>query len=80
MLDQKAILQTQDMIDNRHLDIRTITMLTSLFTRAESKVYDSDSTFRFSQRPLCYLLYLLKCHSYCIFQIKTYQFLMVFKV
>ena len=26
MLNQKDILQTQDMIDKRHLDIRTITM------------------------------------------------------
>ena len=26
MLNQKDILQTQDMIDNQHLDIRTITM------------------------------------------------------
>ena len=30
MLNQKDILQTQDMIDKRHLDIRTITMVISL--------------------------------------------------
>ena len=30
MLNQKDILQTQDMIDKRHLDIRTITMGISL--------------------------------------------------
>ena len=30
MLDQKDILSTLDMIDNQHLDIRTITMRTRI--------------------------------------------------
>ena len=38
MLDQKAILQTQDMIDKRHLDIRTITMGISLLDCAHEDV------------------------------------------
>ena len=47
MLNQKDILQTQDMIDKRHLDIRTITMGISLLDCADTdirkcaqKVYD----------------------------------------
>jgi len=47
MLNQKDILQTQDMIDKRHLDIRTITMGISLLDCADRdidacarKVYD----------------------------------------
>ena len=47
MLDRKAILQTQDMIDKRHLDIRTITMGISLLDccdvsleRCCEKIYD----------------------------------------
>lgn len=47
MLNQKDILQTQDMIDKRHLDIRTITMGISLLDCADPdvevcarKVYD----------------------------------------
>ena len=47
MLNQKDILQTQDMIDKRHLDIRTITMGISLLDCADNdinacarKVYD----------------------------------------
>ena len=47
MLNQKDILQTQDMIDKRHLDIRTITMGISLLDCADpdvnvcaKKIYD----------------------------------------
>ena len=47
MLNQKDILQTQDMIDKRHLDIRTITMGISLLDCADRdinacarKIYD----------------------------------------
>ena len=36
MLDQKDILSTLDMIDNQHLDIRTITMGISLLDCADS--------------------------------------------
>ena len=39
MLNQKAILQTQDMIDKRHLDIRTITMGISLLDCADTDVH-----------------------------------------
>ena len=38
MLNQKDILQTQDMIDKRHLDIRTITMGISLLDCADTDV------------------------------------------
>jgi uncharacterized protein (UPF0210 family) len=38
MLNQKDILQTQDMIDKRHLDIRTITMGISLLDCADNDV------------------------------------------
>ncbi len=38
MLSQKDILQTQDMIDKRHLDIRTITMGISLLDCADTSV------------------------------------------
>ena len=38
MLNQKDILQTQDMIDKRHLDIRTITMGISLLDCADRDV------------------------------------------
>ncbi len=38
MLNQKDILQTQDMIDKRHLDIRTITMGISLLDCADPDV------------------------------------------
>ena len=38
MLSQKDILQTQDMIDKRHLDIRTITMGISLLDCADTDV------------------------------------------
>ena len=37
MLDQKDILSTLDMIDNQHLDIRTITMGISLLDCAAKK-------------------------------------------
>ena len=47
MLNQKDILQTQDMIDKRHLDIRTITMGISLLDCCDpslevccKKIYD----------------------------------------
>ena len=47
MFNQKDILQTQDMIDKRHLDVRTITMGISLRDCAHpdakicaEKVYD----------------------------------------
>ena len=47
MLNQKDILQTQDMIDKRHLDIRTITMGISLLdcidssgAKSRQKIYD----------------------------------------
>ena len=47
MLDQKDILSTLDMIDNQHLDIRTITMGISLLDCADGdlsacckKIYD----------------------------------------
>ena len=47
MLDQKDILSTLDMIDNQHLDIRTITMGISLLDCADEdlsacckKIYD----------------------------------------
>ena len=39
MLNQKDILQTQDMIDKRHLDIRTITMGISLLDCADRDVH-----------------------------------------
>ena len=39
MLNQKDILQTQDMIDKRHLDIRTITMGISLLDCADTDVH-----------------------------------------
>ena len=38
MLSQKDILQTQDMIDKRHLEIRTITMGISLLDCADNDV------------------------------------------
>ena len=38
MLNQKDILQTLDMIDKRHLDIRTITMGISLLDCADRSV------------------------------------------
>ena len=38
MLSQKDILQTQDMIDKRHLDIRTITMGISLLDCTDTDV------------------------------------------
>jgi len=38
MLNQKDVLQTQDMIDKRHLDIRTITMGISLLDCADRSV------------------------------------------
>ena len=38
MLNQKDILQTQDMSDKRHLDIRTITMGISLLDCADNDV------------------------------------------
>ena len=38
MLNQKDILQTQDMIDKRHLDIRTITMGISLLDCCDSDI------------------------------------------
>ena len=38
MLNQKDILQTQDMINKRHLDIRTITMGISLLDCADNDV------------------------------------------
>ncbi len=38
MLNQKDILQTRDMLDNRHLDIRTITMGISLLDCADADV------------------------------------------
>ena len=39
MLNQKDIIQTQDMIDKRHLDIRTITMGISLLDCADTSVH-----------------------------------------
>ena len=39
MLDQKDILSTLDMIDNQHLDIRTITMGISLLDCADSDIH-----------------------------------------
>ena len=39
MLNQKDILQTQDMIDKRHLDIRTITMGISLLDCADTDIH-----------------------------------------
>ena len=39
MLNQKDILQTQDMIDKRHLDIRTITMGISLLDCADRDIH-----------------------------------------
>ena len=39
MLNQKDILQTQDMIDKRHLDIRTITMGISLLDCADQDIH-----------------------------------------
>ena len=51
MLNQKDILQTQDMIDKRHLDIRTITMGISLLDcidpdprKACEKIYNKITT------------------------------------
>ena len=38
MLNQKDILATQDMIDKRHLDIRTITMGISLLDCADRDI------------------------------------------
>ena len=52
MLNQKDILATQDMIDKRHLDIRTITMGISLMDCADSdlriccdKIYKKITTY-----------------------------------
>ena len=39
MLDQKDILSTLDMIDNQHLDIRTITMGISLLDCADRDIH-----------------------------------------
>ena len=39
MLNQKDILQTQDMIDKRHLDIRTITMGISMLDCADTDIH-----------------------------------------
>ena len=40
MLNQKDILQTQDMIDKRHLDIRTITMGISLLDCCDTNLQE----------------------------------------
>ena len=46
MLNQKDILQTQDMIDKRHLDIRTITMGINLLDCADTDVNACADTRR----------------------------------
>ena len=51
MLNQKDILQTQDMIDKRHLDIRTITMGISLLDCADR---DIDACARKIYDKICF--------------------------
>ena len=59
MLNQKDILATQDMIDKRHLDIRTITMGISLMDCCDpdlktccDKIYQKITTKGTNRFPL----------------------------
>ena len=53
MLSHKDILQTRDMIDKRHLDIRTITMGISLLDCALYSKFESVEALRnYAHHPL----------------------------